>query len=81
MTICGGSPIVALAGICLVGTFITEFTSNTATAAIFFPIVNGGHLILTTLSALVLFKEKLTVRQWIGIAVGIVSVVLLCNPF
>ena len=27
-----------LAGICLVGTFITEFTSNTATAAIFFPI-------------------------------------------
>ena len=50
-------------------------------AAIFFPIVNGGHLILTTLSALVLFKEKLTVRQWIGIAVGIVSVVLLCNPF
>lgn len=38
MSICGGSPIVALAGICLVGTFITEFTSNTATAAIFFPI-------------------------------------------
>ena len=33
-----GSPMVALAGICLVGTFITEFTSNTATAAIFFPI-------------------------------------------
>ena len=38
MTICGGNPIIALAGICLVGTFITEFTSNTATAAIFFPI-------------------------------------------
>jgi di/tricarboxylate transporter len=38
MTVCGGSPIIALAGICLVGTFITEFTSNTATAAIFFPI-------------------------------------------
>ena len=38
MTICNGSPIIALAGIALVGTFITEFTSNTATAAIFFPI-------------------------------------------
>ena len=50
-------------------------------AAIFFPIVNGGHLILTTLSALVFFKEKLTVRQWIGIGIGVVSVVLLCNPF
>ena len=38
LAICNGSPIIALAGICLVGTFITEFTSNTATAAIFFPI-------------------------------------------
>jgi di/tricarboxylate transporter len=38
LSVCNGSPIVALAGICLVGTFITEFTSNTATAAIFFPI-------------------------------------------
>ena len=38
LVVCDGSPIVALAGICLVGTFITEFTSNTATAAIFFPI-------------------------------------------
>lgn len=38
LSICNGSPILALAGICLVGTFITEFTSNTATAAIFFPI-------------------------------------------
>ena len=38
MIICNGSPIIALAGICLVATFITEFTSNTATAAIFYPI-------------------------------------------
>ena len=38
MVLCNGSPFIALAGICLIGTFITEFTSNTATAAIFFPI-------------------------------------------
>lgn len=38
LVLCDGSALVALAGICLVGTFITEFTSNTATAAIFFPI-------------------------------------------
>lgn len=35
---CDSNPFVALAGICLVATFLTEFTSNTATAAIFFPI-------------------------------------------
>lgn len=38
LAVCDGNPVVALAGICLVATFITEFTSNTATAAIFFPI-------------------------------------------
>lgn len=38
LSICNGSPLIALGGICLIGTFITEFTSNTATAAIFFPI-------------------------------------------
>ncbi|MBR3895813.1 MAG: SLC13 family permease [Bacteroidaceae bacterium] len=38
LVICDGSPYVALIGVCLVATFITEFTSNTATAAIFFPI-------------------------------------------
>lgn len=38
LTVCADNPYVALFGICLAGTFITEFTSNTATAAIFFPI-------------------------------------------
>ena len=38
LVLCDGSALIALAGICLIGTFITEFTSNTATAAIFFPI-------------------------------------------
>ena len=38
LTLCNGSPYIALASMCLVATFMTEFTSNTATAAIFFPI-------------------------------------------
>ena len=38
LQLCTGNPYIALCGICLVATFITEFTSNTATAAIFFPI-------------------------------------------
>lgn len=36
--ICGENPIVVLACICIVGTFITEFISNTACAAMFYPI-------------------------------------------
>ena len=41
----------------------------------------GGGLVLTTLAAVLLFKERLSVKQWIGVAFGIISVVFLCNPF
>lgn len=39
LNVCGNNPIVIMAAICLVGTFITEFISNTATGAMFYPIV------------------------------------------
>lgn len=38
LSVCNGNPYIALIGICFAATFITELTSNTATAAIFFPI-------------------------------------------
>ena len=49
-------------------------------SAVFFPIVNGGNLVLTTLSALIIFREKLTKKQWIGVIVGVLSVLALCMP-
>lgn len=57
------------------------YLSGVMDSAIFFPIVNGGGLILTTLAALIIFRERLTVKQWFGIAIGMASVILLCNPF
>ena len=39
LDVCGTNPIVVMTAICLVGTFITEFVSNTAAGAIFFPIM------------------------------------------
>lgn len=38
LAVCNDSPYMALFGVCLISTFVTEFTSNTATSAIFFPI-------------------------------------------
>ena len=35
----GTNPIVVMTAICLAGTFITEFISNTAVGAMFFPIM------------------------------------------
>lgn len=49
-------------------------------SAVFFPIVNGGNLVLTTLSALIIFRERLTKKQWIGVIVGALSVLALCMP-
>lgn len=39
LDVCGTNPIVVMTAICLVSTFITEFISNTATGAMFFPIM------------------------------------------
>lgn len=38
LSVCGTNPIIVLTAICLAGTFITEFVSNTAAGAIFAPI-------------------------------------------
>ncbi len=38
MDICGTNPLVVLIALCTLGTFITELVSNTACAAIFYPI-------------------------------------------
>lgn len=57
------------------------YLSGVMESAMFFPIVNGGGLVLTTLAALIIFREKLTKKKISGILVGIVSVVFLCNPF
>jgi len=57
------------------------YLSGVMDSAVFFPIVNGGGLVLTALAAVLLFKEKLSNKQWIGVVFGILSVVFLCNPF
>ena len=54
------------------------YLSGVMPSAVFFPIVNGGGLVLTTLSAVLLFKERLGKRQWLGVALGVLSVLCLC---
>ncbi len=50
-------------------------------SAVFFPVFNGSMLVITTLAAVVIFRERLTKKQWLGIAVGILSVLFLCLKF
>ena len=57
------------------------YLSGVMDSALFFPVINCGGLVLSSLAAAVLFRERLTPRQWLGVAIGILSVVFLCDPF
>lgn len=57
---------------------INLYLSGVVDSAIFFPIVNGGGLIMITILSLVFFKERLTKLQWVGMALGAAATLLLC---
>ena len=74
--------IMLVSGACVaVNNKFNLYLSGVMDSAVFFPIVNGGGLVLATLAAVLLFKEKLSKKQWVGVVFGIASVVFLCNPF
>ena len=74
--------VMIVSGACVaVNNKFNLYLSGVMDSAVFFPIVNGGGLVLTTLAAVLLFKEKLSKKQWIGVVFGIASVVFLCDPF
>ncbi len=50
---------------------INLYLSGVMDKHIFFPIVNGGLIFLTTIAAVIFFHEKLRPRQWIGLVLGI----------
>ena len=56
---------------------VNLFLVGQVPAAIFFPIVNLTPMLLTMVSAVVIFKERLSRKRWIGIGVGILSTVFL----
>lgn len=57
---------------------INLYLSGIVDSAVFFPVVNGGGLILVTIASLIIFKEKLTAKQWVGMATGIGATLFLC---
>ena len=71
-----------IAGICAAANNkINLYLSGVMDSAIFFPVVNVGGLVLAAVASHIIFKEKLSPKKWIGILIGIVAVLLLCNPF
>ena len=46
LNVCGDNPLVVMSAVCLVATIVTAFISNTATGAIFFPIIYNAAMSL-----------------------------------
>lgn len=66
----------AVSGLCFAFPHtINLFLSGRLASVVFFPTINLCPMLLTMLYAVFGFKERLTARQWAGIAVGILSTV------
>ena len=57
--------------------FIRSLQSPTLESSQVFPVVNMGIIILSAISGIILFKEKLTPLNWTGIAIAIIAISLI----
>lgn len=56
---------------------INLYLSGKLPSVIFFPVVSGGAIVLSGLAAILIFKERLSRPQQIGLVAGTISVLLL----
>ena len=77
-----GKKTVIIGLICGVCTFCMNYInlklSGLLPSQLFFPIVNGSAIIISLLMSVLLFKEKLTRRQTVGLCGGILSLIAIC---
>ena len=70
------------APICGLCTFLMNFLnlklSGLLPSQLFFPIVNGSAIIVSSVMSVIIFKEKLTKRQVVGLCGGILSLISIC---
>ena len=67
------------AGICIVvlNVFVMKLALSDLTPSLIYPVIGVGGLAVVIVSSLLIFKEKMSLKQWIGVGVGAVAVVLL----
>jgi len=58
--------------------YINLKLSGLLPSQLFFPLVNGSAIVLSSLMSVILFKERLSKRQTIGLVGGIVSLIAIC---
>jgi drug/metabolite transporter (DMT)-like permease len=71
-------PYIIAVGITL-GTFqmLYNYTMTLVDGTYFFPVYSGGAIVLSTLLGVIMFKDKISKNQVVGIILGIASIVLM----
>ena len=74
-----GCLLAAVCGLCTFAmNLINLRLSGIMPAQVFFPLVNGGSIVLSSLSAVLIFGERFTRRQLAGLLGGLVSLICIC---
>lgn len=56
---------------------VNTYLAGVLPSVVVFPVINGGVIVITTLASALVYKEKLTVLQIIGVCVCVISIVLI----
>ncbi|MBQ5926380.1 MAG: EamA family transporter [Clostridia bacterium] len=59
---------------------VNLYLAGTLDSLVYFPVANGGALLLTVFISIVVFREKLKKKKAVGFILGLLSVILLCIP-
>lgn len=71
--------IAVVCGICVYAMNILNLhLSGVLPSQVFFPLVNGSSIVLTSLMSVVIFKERLSKKQLVGLCGGILSLIAIC---
>jgi len=58
--------------------FLNLRLSGLLPSQLFFPLVNGSAIVLSSLMSVLLFKEHLSKKQTVGLVGGIASLIVMC---
>lgn len=72
--------IVVISGVgCAFCNQINMYLAGVMDAILFYPVVNGAGMLLTSAAGLILWREKLSRKQWCGMVMGAIALFLLCG--
>lgn len=70
-------PMLAGISSALVNLFILLLATTSLSPAVIYPCIAVGGMILSILFSVIVYKERLISKQWIGLAIGVVAIVFL----